>query len=96
MLWYQPPRCRRCYRREDCDSRIRRVSPWANQNPFDLDRTPGGSSSGSAAAVAARMLPVAIGSQVADQLLDPPVTAEILRSNLAKEGCIEENAKQLL
>ena len=45
--------------------------PGPTKNPFDLDRTPGGSSSGSAAAVAARMLPVAIGSQVAGSIIRP-------------------------
>src|SRR5262245_49715164 len=37
--------------------------PPATTNPFDPSRTAGGSSSGSAAAVAARMIPAAIGTQ---------------------------------
>ena len=45
--------------------------PGPTRNPFDLDRTPGGASSGSAAAIAARMIPVAIGSQVAGSIIRP-------------------------
>ncbi|OZI76821.1 amidase family protein [Bordetella genomosp. 2] len=45
--------------------------PSPTRNPFDLARTPGGSSSGSAAAVGARMVPVAIGTQVAGSILRP-------------------------
>ena len=36
--------------------------PARTRNPFDTSRTPGGSSAGTAAAVAARMLPVALGT----------------------------------
>lgn len=45
--------------------------PADTRNPFDLARSPGGSSSGSAAAVGAAMLPVAIGSQGRGSLLRP-------------------------
>ncbi|MDB5944333.1 MAG: amidase, partial [Ramlibacter sp.] len=40
-------------------------------NPFDARRTPGGSSSGSAAAVGARMVPVAIGTQLVGSVIRP-------------------------
>jgi Asp-tRNA(Asn)/Glu-tRNA(Gln) amidotransferase A subunit family amidase len=45
--------------------------PGPTTNPFDPSRTPGGSSSGSAAAVAARMMPAAIGSQVGGSIIRP-------------------------
>ncbi len=45
--------------------------PGPTTNPFDPARTPGGSSSGSAAAVAARMLPAAIGTQVGGSIIRP-------------------------
>ena len=38
-------------------------SPGKTKNPHDLKRTPGGSSSGSAAAVSSHMVPLAVGSQ---------------------------------
>jgi Asp-tRNA(Asn)/Glu-tRNA(Gln) amidotransferase A subunit family amidase len=45
--------------------------PPATTNPFDPARTAGGSSSGSAAAIAARMIPAAIGTQVGGSIIRP-------------------------
>jgi Asp-tRNA(Asn)/Glu-tRNA(Gln) amidotransferase A subunit family amidase len=45
--------------------------PPATVNPHDPARTPGGSSSGSAAAVAADMVPVAYGTQTAGSVIRP-------------------------
>jgi Asp-tRNA(Asn)/Glu-tRNA(Gln) amidotransferase A subunit family amidase len=45
--------------------------PGPTRHPFDPARTPGGSSSGSAAAVAAGMLPAAIGTQVGGSIIRP-------------------------
>ena len=46
-------------------------NPTVTRNPRDLGRTPGGSSSGSAAAVAASMVPVAMGTQTAGSVIRP-------------------------
>ncbi len=45
--------------------------PGPTTNPFDAARTPGGSSSGSAAAVGAGMVPAALGSQVVGSVIRP-------------------------
>ncbi|MGI9421567.1 MAG: amidase family protein, partial [Hyphomicrobiaceae bacterium] len=45
--------------------------PGPTTNPFDATRTPGGSSSGSAAAVASGMMPAAIGTQVGGSIIRP-------------------------
>ena len=45
--------------------------PPPTVNPWDAERTPGGSSSGSAVGVAARMFPAALGSQTAGSVLRP-------------------------
>ena len=47
------------------------VNPSVTRNPWNPEHTPGGSSSGSAAAVAARMLPLALGSQTGGSVLRP-------------------------
>jgi Asp-tRNA(Asn)/Glu-tRNA(Gln) amidotransferase A subunit family amidase len=45
--------------------------PRGTRNPWDLERTPGGSSSGSAAAVASGMVPAALGTQVIGSIVRP-------------------------
>jgi len=45
--------------------------PSVTRNPHNLDHTPGGSSSGSCAAVAAGMVPVAFGTQTAGSVIRP-------------------------
>lgn len=47
------------------------MSPGVTRNPHDPAHTPGGSSSGSAAAVADGMLPLAMGTQTAGSLIRP-------------------------
>jgi aspartyl-tRNA(Asn)/glutamyl-tRNA(Gln) amidotransferase subunit A len=47
------------------------ADPAVTRNPWNPERTPGGSSAGSAAAVAARMVPVALGSQTVGSVLRP-------------------------
>ena len=46
-------------------------APGKTRNPHDPERTPGGSSSGSAAAVAAHMVPLAVGSQTNGSVIRP-------------------------
>src|SRR5262245_33380382 len=46
-------------------------SPGKTRNPHNLEHTPGGSSSGSAAAVAAAMVPLALGSQTNGSVIRP-------------------------
>jgi aspartyl-tRNA(Asn)/glutamyl-tRNA(Gln) amidotransferase subunit A len=47
------------------------ADPPRTRNPWNLDHTPGGSSSGSAAAVGARMVPLALGTQTKGSVLRP-------------------------
>jgi Asp-tRNA(Asn)/Glu-tRNA(Gln) amidotransferase A subunit family amidase len=47
------------------------MHPSQTRNPLDPERTPGGSSGGSAAAVAASMVPIATGTQTAGSIIRP-------------------------
>src|SRR5262249_32883805 len=47
------------------------ADPSPTRNPWNIEHTPGGSSSGSAASVAARILPAALGSQTGGSALRP-------------------------
>lgn len=47
------------------------LHPGKTRNPHDATRTPGGSSSGSAAAVAAGMVPLAVGTQTGGSVIRP-------------------------
>jgi Asp-tRNA(Asn)/Glu-tRNA(Gln) amidotransferase A subunit family amidase len=47
------------------------LAPTPTRNPRHLDHTPGGSSAGSAAAVAAGMVPLAIGTQTGGSIIRP-------------------------
>jgi Asp-tRNA(Asn)/Glu-tRNA(Gln) amidotransferase A subunit family amidase len=52
--------------------------PAPTRNPWNLRHTPGGSSAGSAAAVAARMIPLALGSQTVGSVLRPAAYCGII------------------
>jgi Asp-tRNA(Asn)/Glu-tRNA(Gln) amidotransferase A subunit family amidase len=47
------------------------ITPASTRNPRNLEHTPGGSSSGSAAAVAAGMVPAAVGTQTGGSVIRP-------------------------
>ena len=64
-------RSRRGHHRQDGDDRVRLFQSRQTRNPHDPERTPGGSSSGSAAAVAADMVPIALGSQTNGSIIRP-------------------------
>ena len=47
------------------------LAPPETRNPHDYSRTPGGSSSGSAAVIASHMAPLSIGSQTGGSVIRP-------------------------
>ena len=57
--------------RQDCDHRFAATEPRGTRNPWNLEHTPGGSSSGSAAAVGCGMVSAALGTQVIGSTIRP-------------------------
>jgi Asp-tRNA(Asn)/Glu-tRNA(Gln) amidotransferase A subunit family amidase len=68
--------------------------PGPTTNPYDPARTPGGSSSGSAAAVAAKMMPAAIGTQVGGSIIRPSGFCGVVALK-PTQGAINRGERQL-
>ncbi len=68
-------------------------APGPTRNPHNVDHTPGGSSSGSAAAVAAGLTPLALGSQTIGSIIRPAAYCGIIgykptMRRIASEGMV--------
>jgi Asp-tRNA(Asn)/Glu-tRNA(Gln) amidotransferase A subunit family amidase len=71
-------------------------TPGKTTNPHDPRRTPGGSSSGSAAAVAARMVPLALGTQTNGSLIRPASYCGVLgfkptHGSISRHGVLKQS-----
>ncbi|GBD44582.1 Putative amidase AmiD [bacterium HR40] len=72
------------------------LTPGPTRNPRDPSRTPGGSSSGSAAAVAAGMVPLAVGSQTNGSVIRPAAFCGIYGMKpsfglVSRRGCLVQS-----
>ncbi len=70
-------------------------APGKTRNPHNTEHTPGGSSSGSAAAVAAGMVPLAIGTQTAGSVIRPASYCGVVGfkpsfGSIARDGVLAE------
>lgn len=61
------------------------TDPCSTRNPWEFGHTPGGSSSGSAAGVAARLFPGAIGSQTAGSVIRPAAYCGVVGMTLTRD-----------
>ncbi len=73
------------------------ASPAHTRNPHDPARTPGGSSSGSAAGIAAGHMPLALGTQTGGSVIRPASFCGIYgykptRGMLSRRGCLQTSA----
>lgn len=71
-------------------------TPGPTRNPHDPERTPGGSSSGSAAAVAAGMIPLAVGSQTNGSVIRPAAFCGVVgfkptHGSIPRTGMLEQS-----
>jgi Asp-tRNA(Asn)/Glu-tRNA(Gln) amidotransferase A subunit family amidase len=71
-------------------------APGLTRNPHNLDHTPGGSSSGSAAAVAAGLCPLALGTQTGGSVIRPAAFCGIVGmkpsfKRIPRDGVIERS-----
>jgi Asp-tRNA(Asn)/Glu-tRNA(Gln) amidotransferase A subunit family amidase len=72
-------------------------TPGKTRNPHDASRTPGGSSSGSAAAVAAGMAPIAVGTQTNGSVIRPASFCGVVgfkptRGLISRRGILPQSA----
>jgi Asp-tRNA(Asn)/Glu-tRNA(Gln) amidotransferase A subunit family amidase len=73
-------------------------SPGKTRNPHNLEHTPGGSSSGSAAAVAAGMVPLALGTQTNGSLIRPAAYCGVFgfkpsRDLISRQGILRQSER---
>lgn len=73
-------------------------APGKTRNPHNPEHTPGGSSSGSAAAVAAGMVPLALGTQTNGSLIRPAAYCGVLgfkpsRGMISRQGILRQSAR---
>ena len=72
--------------------------PGKTTNPHDKSRTPGGSSSGSAAAVAAHMTPLSVGTQTKGSVIRPASYCGVVGYKpsfglISRNGILRQSAK---
>ena len=75
--------------------------PGKTTNPHDKTRTPGGSSSGSAAAVAAHMAPLSVGTQTKGSVIRPASYCGVVGYKpsfglISRNGILKQSSKLIM